>query len=375
MESVKLSKRNAFRVLRVKSLDSPELGVMDFEYNGYKNDRGAFMHTAIPHGVDAEKIIIPELKMKDFDVVEFRELEATLDEYWDDANRAYYWSSFKPEERALSIIREHEAELNNDLKEMPEDEKERYVGVYKKRFSAWLHAMSGCASSAVTGPARFNVRKAEAANNRERLLYQEFRDWREKELRAIKKRIENSKPEEQKKEEAWISLRKDIAESADAIHGINTKQYFGSKSLFVASIYGKVERYARKGDVEITQRAVDFIREMNEMCSKIITERHKFFGLVELAEKCKSEIEETKKTEDKEFDFNGGKVVYNYAEDRLQLLFDDKPSQEIISQLKKNGFRWSPRFGAWQRQLTSNAISATKRFLKENNLFSSESEV
>jgi hypothetical protein len=46
---------------------------------------------------------------------------------------------------------------------------------------------------------------------------------------------------------------------------------------------------------------------------------------------------------------------------RLQLIFDGKPSDEVREVLKKNGFKWSPKNGAWQRQLTDNAICSLKR--------------
>ena len=45
-------------------------------------------------------------------------------------------------------------------------------------------------------------------------------------------------------------------------------------------------------------------------------------------------------------------------ENRIQLIFDEKPEEETRAILKKHGFRWSARFGAWQRQLTENAVSA-----------------
>lgn len=61
--------------------------------------------------------------------------------------------------------------------------------------------------------------------------------------------------------------------------------------------------------------------------------------------------------------FNGGEVVANTEADRLQLLFADSPSEELRTRLKKRGFRWSPRFKAWQRQLTANAVSAAKEVL------------
>lgn len=54
--------------------------------------------------------------------------------------------------------------------------------------------------------------------------------------------------------------------------------------------------------------------------------------------------------------FSGGKAEINEAENRLQLFFDEKPSDEQRQALKKSGFKWAPSQGAWQRQLTKNAI-------------------
>ena len=42
----------------------------------------------------------------------------------------------------------------------------------------------------------------------------------------------------------------------------------------------------------------------------------------------------------------------------MQLIFDEKPSEEQRSKLKSWGFRWSPSNKAWQRQLNGNAIYA-----------------
>ena len=59
--------------------------------------------------------------------------------------------------------------------------------------------------------------------------------------------------------------------------------------------------------------------------------------------------------------FNGGEIVRNIELDRLQIVFDDKPDEETRARLKENGFRWSPKNNAWQRQLTENAERALKR--------------
>lgn len=122
----------------------------------------------------------------------------------------------------------------------------------------------------------------------------------------------------------------------------------------------------------MTQKAIDCIRDFNEKYSAVITERHKFFGLAEFAEKVKASNEELLNKENQELEIKGGKVVYNYQENRIQLIFDGKLSADIISQLKRAAFKWSPRFGAWQRQLTRNATSATRAFLKNNELFLNE---
>lgn len=75
-----------------------------------------------------------------------------------------------------------------------------------------------------------------------------------------------------------------------------------------------------------------------------------------------------KKTEEKqskEYEINGVEIVENTRDDRLQLYFDGKPEQEMINNLKKNCFRWSPKNKAWQRQLTDNARYALKRIFEE----------
>ena len=58
------------------------------------------------------------------------------------------------------------------------------------------------------------------------------------------------------------------------------------------------------------------------------------------------------------WEFAGGKAEINVKDNRLQLFFDDKPDGKSRDELKANGFRWSPKASAWQRQLNSNAIYA-----------------
>ncbi|MBQ2098272.1 MAG: hypothetical protein II480_08840, partial [Bacteroidales bacterium] len=48
--------------------------------------------------------------------------------------------------------------------------------------------------------------------------------------------------------------------------------------------------------------------------------------------------------------------------DRVKIYFNGMPSDKIRTYLKSNGFRWSPRNKAWQRQITENARRAVRQF-------------
>lgn len=50
----------------------------------------------------------------------------------------------------------------------------------------------------------------------------------------------------------------------------------------------------------------------------------------------------------------------NKDENRIQFIFDGKPSEEIRTALKRGGFRWSPTNGAWQAYLTNRSRYITK---------------
>ncbi len=69
----------------------------------------------------------------------------------------------------------------------------------------------------------------------------------------------------------------------------------------------------------------------------------------------KARIEQLSKQAQQDFsgwEFDGG---------RVQVFFDGKPDADTRAELKSNGFRWAPSVGAWQRQLTDNAIRAADR--------------
>ena len=155
------------------------------------------------------------------------------------------------------------------------------------------------------------------------------------------------------------------------IHEINTGiNRCSSKPLFVSSIYNKVSTFASHGEVEIVDKALAYIREWNAREKKpIITERHKFFQLSEVARKVKEQQEKLAGMGNKECPFDGGKVVLNYEIKRIQIFFDEKPDYTMLNRLNRDfSFNWAPTSGAWQRIITPNAVDATRRALEGLNL-------
>jgi hypothetical protein len=69
------------------------------------------------------------------------------------------------------------------------------------------------------------------------------------------------------------------------------------------------------------------------------------------------------------WEFEGGSAVADTDINRLQLMFDEKPDEGKRSVLKRNGFKWAPSQGAWQRQLNANAVYAAGRidFIKPSD--------
>lgn len=349
MAQIILTEQNAHRAKTVRSIAHPEWGVKEFRYNAQPLGGGRFCSII---GTGANSAILSPREYHLWEVVEYR-YQVSLRGLDALAKRAWQWSSLEPERRGAQAIAEHEELLNNDLADIPDDEKVQYVANFKKYFSAWLSAQSRCASTMITGAAGFNVRRAEKANNSERKRYEEFTEWRHRALKAIAKRREASKPAEQVQEEEWELLRRDLDFKLSHPHYMTAQ-----------SIYNVVATRAAHGNVEIVERAIALVREHNASAPKpAITERHKFFKLADVAAQNRAKQAEMATRASGEIAFPGGRVVQDWAENRLRIIFDERPAAEIIAELKRYGFRWAPSQGAWQRQNTGNAVVALKRYI------------
>src|SRR5690606_34394158 len=59
----------------------------------------------------------------------------------------------------------------------------------------------------------------------------------------------------------------------------------------------------------------------------------------------------------------GATVVDNLEAERIQIFFDEKPDEDVRKELKRQGWRWSPKACAWQRKRTTNAVQSARHIL------------
>lgn len=367
-----LTTKNCHRASKVVLTSAPEKGEWEWKYNAiqigssFTGQRACqAINIATGENLAVKKI---EKLLSEWEVVEWA-YERNFEDLFKIAYDAFYCTSHTPEERALQYIRDYEAEVNSDLVVMPESMQEEYCQKYREKIIDLFHRHSRIMSADIVGPARFPTEKNRRANDSYDNAVKEFLEWRKRQLKRAEDLKESMKPKEQRDNEALAKIKKDIMRSAGTIFQIDTKKVIGyDRSLMVSNLSGKLETMSRNLDPELFSKVMDFIKELGERFKAeggkpIFTSRHKVWTFAQKAAEAKTKAETRAQREDVEVEFEGGHVVKNFSEDRLQIFHDEKPSRDVIDSLKSNGFRWSPSNSCWQRQLTDNAYYGAARVL------------
>ena len=293
------------------------------------------------------------------------------------AARAFNNTSFSPEQRGESRRKEYADDVNglyaqllplaktDEQKALLAEEMERYRQGCITRMNAYLHSHSNVASSMITGPARFptarNQKRSQWADNKANQLF----EWQQKGRQAIKRKLLDARPQDEKDAADWRMLERDITSSLNAIRGIDAGTLPYTRSAFVNSIVGKVERLSNNGEVELVRKALELVSQYNASHEKeAITKRHSFWSLGAIADQHAAKSSEAANSEPETIaTAKGVEIVINRQADRVQIVFADKPDIEMIGKLKSEAWKWSPNAGAWQRKLTEAAKQSAKRIV------------
>lgn len=241
------------------------------------------------------------------------------------------------------------------------DRIDRLLDSYERRLARWYDDYNrneaSCPSWFIAGPANYPVRKHERQMNRERSLWAEYDE--------IKGLIDKIK--------AVGTGAVDLADPhamemlTEKLEKLKAKQ---ERSKEINAYWRKHQTLVGFPDMD-QNKAEEMTESINDTLKRCawITKPVPDYELTSLRDKIKrteerlAELDRRQNTQTEDERHEGYTIVRNTEIDRLQIMFDEIPAEEIRTALKGNGFRWSPRYKAWQRQLTDNAERAAKRAL------------
>lgn len=233
---------------------------------------------------------------------------------------------------------------------------------YARRLAQWTNDYNrngaSCPSVLVCGPANFPTKKKARQNAREESLWAEYN-----EIEAILDKIKGigSGPVDLADPHAREILTDQLQRLQKQLETGKEMNKWYRKHKTLRGFPGMSEEAAARNDAAI-EKAPAFAQcpmpsfELSSLRGKIKRVQAR------LAELDKLQQMQENPSENEQHD--GFQIVRNAEQNRLQLIFDGKPDEETRAALKANGFRWSPRNQAWQRQLTSNAKRAAKKILE-----------
>jgi len=278
-----------------------------------------------------------------------------LEQYKQQAQQAFYWVSFNPDKRGQRVIDDYTQQLTQDIEELTSAGVEaETIDSYKTRyitlFKSWLSAQSRCASSVITGGSGFNVRRAEKANRSEERHYELWQEWRSRAKKAILRKQSPVKTYVSELERYKTELEQ-MKKNHELMKEGNKRIKQGGADLdkYLTDTFG-IEPHMLQWT-----KNFGFGLANNNANMKRVEQRIK-----------ELEAKEAQRTtgEEKSWQYSWGKVLYNYEADRIQLLTNEKNSEQI-SLFKRHGFKWAPSQKVWQRQLTINGKYSTKLLIEK----------
>ena len=273
------------------------------------------------------------------------------------AARAFHGTSFDPEKRG-DARRQTYADAVNGLyaefqplavtqaqQDLLAAQMQRYRDGYKERMTAYLASHANVISPMIAGPANFpaarNRKRAEWADNKAEALW----EWDAKARASIKRKLLDARPQEDKDAEDDAALKSLV----DGVH-------------VVSLLADKIERMARNGQVRQVKHLLKLIRQREG--KPLFTARHRVWTFEALAEAAANRMGERQEQGRKLLAEGGGVQLWaDYGIDRVQLAFPGKPGDATLEKLKRSGWKWSPRNGVHQRQLTPNGVASGRAIL------------
>ena len=262
-----------------------------------------------------------------------------------------------PQRYGESLLTSMDADVEDFIGQIPIEVQEVYEERLVQRYKEWFRAQSRCFSVLVTGAGNFNQRKHQKANDAERAAYERLQAWKEKTIKRLNRKERLTGMAEVERLRAILEAAEETHEKMKQVNQICRRKCTDDEQVdAIVAECGIKEEQAKElvfpDPDRGTYRKGFASYQLSLNLAKIKDLKAKIARHEAMAEK-----------EDKVLEFEGFEVELDYGEERLRIRHHEKPDMETIRELKSNGFRWSPKNKAWQRQLTSNAVYAARRVL------------
>lgn len=307
------------------------------------------------------------------------------------------------------------SKMNAQQKEYFQERLNSYAGLVGSSYNTMASKrLSAGPSWVVAGPAKYNFKRFEQKMNAEMRAYEDFRDKKDKFIKNTQKRLKELKYTGGAESEEEVRARVyedysnghygygDKIDITDpyAIEKMSGKIKYMENAHEVTLMYRKEcrklgistmnwndtpeEQEKRKEAIALTRKAAQekgitdnqikqgiahpFTQNQNQELARNkqrLEEMKARKAAIEVMNTVNSDGETENTSNPGRVDFDGGYIYENLEMDRIQIIYDEKPSREVIDKLKHSGFRWSPSQGAWQRQLNRNGRMAVNRIMSD----------
>lgn len=304
------------------------------------------------------------------------------------ATSAHRGTSFVPEKRGKQRQEDYINQMQSDYehlqqyatteeaKKQLEEEFTRYAGGYAGHYRNALQAASRTMSSMIAGPANFPVERNRKKMETERRRYDDLHGYRERALRAIRKKLapetvaimagQDNAVELLQKKAADLQTKQDTMKQANAhirkavSYNRDTREATFNEGHSLESLKEKLSA------IGLGEHAEKLIKP--DFAGRIGFPEYELTNNNANLKRIKGRIESVSKMKAGpavEKTYSGGVTVEESPDDaRIRIKFPGKPERSKIEELKKNGFRWSPSASAWQRQLNNAGRYAVESVLK-----------
>ncbi len=331
--------------------------------------------------------INPESTSQTSDVKTVAHRSVNFDNFQKRFENASGWASMDPERSARVNRNAYQEVYNKYITEVPEGKEDAFDNYFNKLLDDLISKRSRTASVMVTGSGGISARKAKRLNDNADRYFKasaEFEDniadFVNKLQRSARRAEFVAKSTEERSDDRFNELKKEIDETAQyqelwrkykkdtslvpqadyefylTHYNINNKaeaivwalgHMQNRITLNKAGLYDKIRREYNNGNNITVNRLLDYLKDKN-----LFTDKHKIWNLRKLVEN----KEDFDKLDDVNKIFEGAEIIENRQLDRVQIKFDGIPNDSVRNELKKHGFRWSPFYKVWQRQLTWQAV-------------------